>query len=268
MREFVMGDLHGSCRALKQCLKAANFDCRKYRLVQLGDVVDRNSEAFECVEELLKIRHLIVVRGNHDDWFDEFCLTGRHPASWIHGGIATARSYWQHFVGRGRTSVDDYQLARELSPKHIPEEHRAFFARLPLYHIDQQGRCFVHAGFNRFFPFTGQPPSTYYWDRDLWATAVEWQRNEHIYHRQVPFEMKTAFKEIYIGHSPTTYWDSTIPMRCANITNLDTGAGQGGKLTIMDLRTKEYWQSELVTTISAKKHGNTNLQLDSPDNKG
>jgi serine/threonine protein phosphatase 1 len=195
----------------------------------------------------------VVVRGNHDDWFDEFCLTGRHPASWIFGGMATARSYWNHFRGRSRVAIDDYQLARELSPEHIPETHRAFFDKLPLYHIDQQSRCFVHAGFNRFFPFTGQPASTYYWDRDLWAAAVEWQRNEHVYNRQVPFEIKTAFKEIYVGHSPTTFWDSTVPLQCANIMNLDTGAGQGGKLTIMDLSAKECWQSESVTTISAKK---------------
>ena len=31
-----MGDLHGSCRALKQCLKAVKFDYRKDQLIQLG----------------------------------------------------------------------------------------------------------------------------------------------------------------------------------------------------------------------------------------
>jgi serine/threonine protein phosphatase 1 len=257
MREFVMGDLHGSFRALKQCLKAVDFDYQKDRLIQLGDVVDRNPEVYECVEELMKIRHLIVVRGNHDNWFDEFCLTGRHPANWSYGGMDTARSYWDHFHGKSSVAIHDFQLGLELSPRHIPEAHRNFFANLPLYYIDQKSRCFVHAGFNRFFPFTGQPPSTYYWDRDLWAAAVEWQREERVDRRQIPFQIKTAFKEIYIGHSPTIYWDSTIPMHCANITNLDTGAGQDGKLTIMDLKTKEYWQSEPVAKSPLK--GFTNM---------
>jgi serine/threonine protein phosphatase 1 len=266
MREFVMGDLHGSCRAFKQCLKAAAFDYRKDRLIQLGDVVDRNPEVFECVEELMKIRHLIVIRGNHDDWFDEFCLTGHHPANWIHGGMATARSYWNHFSGKSRIAMDDDQLARELSPEHIPKTHRAFFGQLPLYHIDRQGRCFVHGGFNRFFPFTGQPSSTYFWDRDLWTAAVEWQRDECVHPQQTPFQIKSAFKEIYIGHSPTTYWDSTIPMHCANITNIDTGAGQGGKLTIMDLDNKEYWQSDPVTT-SIKMPHSASLPPASPNRK-
>src|SRR5580700_10417135 len=110
MREFVMGDLHGSCRALKQCLKAVNFDFQKDRLIQLGDVVDRNPEVYECVEELMKIRHLIVVRGNHDDWFDEFCLTGRHPANWRYGGMDTARSYWDHFHGKSSVAIHNFQL--------------------------------------------------------------------------------------------------------------------------------------------------------------
>lgn len=117
MREFVMGDLHGSYRALKQCLEAVDFDYKKDRLIQLGDIVDRNPEVFECVEELLKIRHLIVVRGNHDDWFDEFCQTGRHPVEWLQGGKATARSYWIHSQGKGRESLSDYELIRKLTPE-------------------------------------------------------------------------------------------------------------------------------------------------------
>jgi serine/threonine protein phosphatase 1 len=37
-------------------------------------------------------------------------------------------------------------------------------------------------------------------------------------------------------------------MMAANIYNLDTGAGQGGKLTIMDLTTKKFYQSDPITT--------------------
>jgi serine/threonine protein phosphatase 1 len=247
MREFVIGDLHGAYRAVKQCLEAVNFDYKKDRLIQLGDVVDRNPEVFECVEESLKLKHLIVVRGNHDDWFDEFCQTGRHPVEWLQGGKATARSNWNYSQGKSGRSLSDYELIKKLTPEHIPESHRAFFKQLQLYYIGRHGRCFVHASFNRFFPFTTQHLSTYYWDRDLWRAAVEWQRSQHIYNRRAPFEIKTAFKEIYIGHSPTTYWDSITQMRCANLTNLDTDAGQGGKLSIVDLKSKEFWQSEPVS---------------------
>jgi serine/threonine protein phosphatase 1 len=44
-------------------------------------------------------------------------------------------------------------------------------------------------------------------------------------------------------------------MKAANIWNLDTGAGYNGKLTIMDIKTKEYWQSDLVTELYKDKKG-------------
>jgi serine/threonine protein phosphatase 1 len=38
-------------------------------------------------------------------------------------------------------------------------------------------------------------------------------------------------------------------MRAANIYNIDTGAGHNGRLTIMNIETKEYWQSDLVEEL-------------------
>jgi len=35
-------------------------------------------------------------------------------------------------------------------------------------------------------------------------------------------------------------------MKAANIYNLDTGAGHTGRLSIMDVDTKEFWQSDVV----------------------
>jgi len=51
-------------------------------------------------------------------------------------------------------------------------------------------------GFNRLLPFTGQHLSTYYWDRDLWMQAWEWQLNSKLYPYKPPFEIKTHFEEI------------------------------------------------------------------------
>jgi len=67
METFVMGDIHGSFIALKQCLQRSKFNYHRDKLIVLGDIIDRHDEAFECVEELLKIRNLVVIRGNHDD---------------------------------------------------------------------------------------------------------------------------------------------------------------------------------------------------------
>ncbi|MBN8856134.1 MAG: metallophosphoesterase [Sphingobacteriales bacterium] len=234
---------------LKQCLQRSKFNYQKDRLIVLGDIVDRHDEAFECVEELLKIHNLIAIRGNHDDWFDEFCQTGRHPADWEYGGLATVQSYLGQGGGKRPFVPGGYSLTYILNPEDIPKKHRDFFSKIQPYFIDDDGRCFVHAGFNRFFRFMDQHPSTYYWDRELWAAAWEWQRSSRLYPHEPPFKIKTQFKEIYLGHTSTTNWNVTVPMQGVNVFNLDTGAGGRGKLTIMEVETKKFWQSDLVTKL-------------------
>lgn len=53
------------------------------------------------------------------------------------------------------------------------------------------------------------------------------------------------FKEIFIGHTPTIYWEVTQPILKGGVVNVDTGSGKGGPLTLMDVDTKEYIQSFL-----------------------
>lgn len=50
MRTFVLGDIHGAAKALEQCFERSEFDKKNDLLIQLGGVVDRHDEVFECVE--------------------------------------------------------------------------------------------------------------------------------------------------------------------------------------------------------------------------
>jgi hypothetical protein len=43
---------------------------------------------------------------------------------------------------------------------------------------------------DRFLPFTGQLPSTYYWDRELWLAALEWQNTGSLQPNLPPFQNK------------------------------------------------------------------------------
>jgi Calcineurin-like phosphoesterase/Polyketide cyclase / dehydrase and lipid transport len=90
MKTFVLGDIHGVSRALDQCMDRSVFDFENDCLIQLGDVVDGYADVYECVETLLRVKHLIALKGNHDDWFLEFIRTGYHPTGWNFGGKATA----------------------------------------------------------------------------------------------------------------------------------------------------------------------------------
>ncbi|OJV50953.1 MAG: phosphoesterase [Bacteroidetes bacterium 43-16] len=240
-KTFVMGDIHGDNIALEQCLQRSGIDYENDQLIQLGDVVDRNDGVYECVEQLLKIKHLIAIKGNHDNWLLDFIETDYHPISWAHGGNNTIISYLNHTDKKGVCIPRGNGYKTSLNSSDIPASHQEFFRNQELYYIDEENRCFVHAGFNRYIGFEQQKESSYYWDRDLWTDALsslEEKPPKEIY------ETITVFKEIYIGHTPTTAWETDKPMNAFNIYNLDTGAGNGGRLTIMDIDTKEYWQSD------------------------
>lgn len=80
-RTIIAGDIHGSHKALKQCLERSNFDYENDTMIQLGDIVDGWNEVYEEVEELLKIKNLVTIKGNHDDWFNHYLQLGTHPVS-------------------------------------------------------------------------------------------------------------------------------------------------------------------------------------------
>ncbi len=233
MRKFVMGDIHGAHKAMIQCLELSKFDKEKDLLIQLGDIVDGWSDVYECVEELLSIKNLIAIKGNHDEWFNQFCRYSVHPVDFQQGGNGTRDSYNKHF-----------------GIHNVPESHKKFFDKQHLYYIDGENRCFVHGGFDRYEPFKGQAEHKYYWDRDLWQSAQSCTGNQKL-------NTATFFEEIYIGH---THVDGTknptcVPLTSGGVTNLDTGAGWAGKLTIMDIDSKEYWQSDLVTRLYPNDKG-------------
>jgi serine/threonine protein phosphatase 1 len=250
MRTLVMGDIHGAFRALEQCLERCHFDPSMDNLIQLGDVVDRGPQTFECVEYLLSIPKLIAIRGNHDDWFHDFLETGYHTNSWKHGGMATILFYGERLEEPVKiVHKIDGGSKTSLVEKDIPLRHQQFFTKQSLYHIDDQNNCFVHAGFERRLPFFEQPTRNYYWSRKLWLEALAFSEMQKTKQTSESFQMETSFREIFLGHTPTTNWGTDHPMHVLNIWNLDTGAGNNGRLTVMDLDTKEYWQSDSMKEL-------------------
>lgn len=244
-RTFVMGDIHGAYKALVQCLERSGFNFEEDTLIQLGDIADGWPEVYEVVEELFKIRNLIHIRGNHDDWFLEYIEKGIHPVKWEMGGEGTARSYLrqinrEHLIER---KMSTFLVA--LNPNDIPPVHQQFFRSQHYYYKDDNNRLFIHGGFDRHHTLKEQMPYTFWWNRNLWSSALSFE----VMIKGDPnskFKYKENIKEVFIGHTTTGNWGKDIPMKAANIWNLDTGAGWEGKLTIMDVDTKEYWQSDKV----------------------
>lgn len=217
-----MGDIHGNLKAMEQCLERCSFNLENDKLIQLGDVCDRHPDSAFVVEKLIQIPGLIAIRGNHDPWLEAWLKTETVNPVWSNnGGISTIQSY----IEAG------YEIDRS--------KHLAFLESQMDFHIDEENRAFVHAGFtNPKGPAFEQPSSNCYWDRSLWMKSMEARTTG-----QQPDFLK-VFKEIFIGHTPTIKWQQDTPMQAFNVWNLDTGAGWQSKLTVMDIETKEYWQSD------------------------
>jgi len=219
MRRLIIGDLHGQLKALKQVFALSNFDYDNDKLICLGDIADGGYEVYECVEELMKIKNFVLVLGNHDVWFMDHIASGWAEKIWLHqGGINTLDSYKTKYM------ADDF------GEVNIPVTHQDFFNNGKYYHIEDN-MLFVHGGMNPTIPIEQNTKQVLTWDRDLIKVAMN-QRIE-------PYDK-------FVGHTTTQLINkgSTVPIKYNNLYMLDTGAGWNGKLTIMDIDTQQYWQSD------------------------
>ncbi|TVZ15920.1 metallophosphoesterase family protein [Maribacter sp. MAR_2009_72] len=238
-RTLVVGDIHSGLKGLEQVLDRAAVTTND-TLVFLGDYIDGWSQAVETINFLLSLReqyHCIFLRGNHDELCYEWLRGAADNPTWfMHGGEATVNSY---------NKITE--TAKEI--------HMNFYEGLNNYHLDNNNRLFLHAGFTNLKGIEHEYfQKTFYWDRTLWELALSLDRKLDEEHIHYPKRLKN-YNEIYIGHTPVTRIGKTTPQNAANVWNIDTGAAFKGPLTIMDIDTKEYWQSEPVYTFYPNEMG-------------
>ncbi len=236
---FVIGDIHGGLQALHQVLERSQVT-REDTLIFLGDFVDGWSESTQVLDfliELDKKQTCIFIRGNHDDLLLNYLKTNSYHQEWFKHG--------------GQSTIDCYQKVSAVERKR----HIEFLEGLKDYYLDDQNRLFIHAGFTNMNGIDFEYfPKLFYWDRTLWETALSLNptlSKDSIFY---PKRLK-IYDEIYIGHTPTTRINETIPINKACIWNIDTGAAFVGPLTILNVKTKEYWQSEPLPQLYPNEKG-------------
>lgn len=239
MRTLVVGDIHGGLKALEQVLEKTPFTS-KDRFIFLGDYVDGWSDSAPVISFLLKFsehHNCIFLRGNHDELITNYLETGLANPMWLeHGGVSGKKSY-------------------DALNQNEKQHHLLFFRNLVNYFIDNKNRLFCHAGFaNQHGPGHEYYDNTVYWDRTLWEMVCSLNPKLSPKDPKYPKRLKN-FMEIYIGHTPTTKIGKITPVNFANVWNIDTGAAFTGPLTIIDIDTKEYWQSDAVMDLYPDEKG-------------
>ena len=220
----MLGDTHGGYRSLKQVLERSKFDYEKDKLICLGDFADGWTETFECFEEIFKIKNLVYVRGNHDQWLKDWLKEGKQPMVWTLQG--------------GKNTIDSYM-------KQDPREwkrHLDFLKKTKQWYVDDQNRIFVHGGISqKGTPIEECDKQFIMWDRELWDKR----------HQEISIE---PYSEAFVGH--TSIWRFSHNPICFNkVWFLDTGGGWEGKLTLMDVDSKEFFQSDIVLELYPECRG-------------
>jgi len=240
MRTFAIGDIHGGLKALIQVLNKLELKDGD-KIIFMGDYVDGWSESAQVIQFLMDLSQkfdCIFIKGNHDVWCENWLRKSSdvNPSWYIHGGKETIESY-EGF------SEDEKKL------------HLNFFQNLPLYHLDDDNRLFLHAGFTSLHGVEKEKfPELFYLDRSLWEMLL-------IMDRSIPkdsiFYPKRLqhYKEIYIGHTPTTNYDESSPINIESVWNIDTGAAFKGKITGINIDTKAYFQSDNLPSLYPDEKG-------------
>lgn len=217
MRTFVIGDLHGGYKALMQVLERSKFDYENDRLISLGDIADGWTDVVECFEEFFKMKNFIMVRGNHDQWLKEWLQTGKTPDIWVMQG--------------GQNTLNSYAKYGETTKKR----HLGFLKNTKHWFVDEKNRLYVHGGYVDGTPIELQDKMDLMWSRKF---------------AEYPFMCNTIkdYKEVFVGH--TSVWrQSQVPLTVGKVTFMDTGGGWEGKLSMMEVDTKEVFQSDLVSEL-------------------
>ena len=178
---YAIGDVHGCAALLEQLLALIEKDSAgaAYRLIFLGDYVDRGPDSKRVLDILLALREerptAIFLMGNHERAMLDFIADGRLGAEWLHwGGDKTAESY-------GVTDIwsrEPEEVSRALRAA-APGRHVEFLEMLP-FCVEFGDYAFVHAGFKPGRPLTLQTEDDMLWIRGEFHNAAPQERPDKV----------------------------------------------------------------------------------------
>jgi len=229
MRHFVIGDIHGAYKGLKQCLERSHFDYDKDHLICLGDVCDGWPETNQAIEELLKIEKLTFILGNHDFWALQWAKNGTKSHIWLGQG--------------GRNTVNSYMS------NEMPDSHINLLDSAHLYY-EWNNKLFVHAGINPDEPVENQTQEIFLWDRGMVKDVMD----NYFNGQNDPI---STYDAIYVGHTPLHNYGILEPIKSCGVWLMDTGAGWDGVLSIMNIETEEVYSSDKINELYPPGMGRT-----------
>lgn len=106
MKYFVVSDIHGHFKELKYYLYKAGYRYKnpKHKIIVCGDIFDRGNESLEVLTYVRRLQRkdkLILVRGNHENYFQMFLEGASIAWHWFNNGfyktVNSLTGYADHF---------------------------------------------------------------------------------------------------------------------------------------------------------------------------
>lgn len=245
-RTFAIGDIHGEIDQLLALLRMLPALDAEDTLVFVGDYVDRGPHSADVIGCLRGLQQnasakVVCLRGNHEDaWlrvvekgWDEFVFPPRN------GCLATMRS----FTGGPQVKLGDMPTREEAEPlfggTFFPADVLEWLRALPVFYEDKHA-IYVHAGLpqvNGKFLHPSEVPD---------PLVMMWLRTRAF------FESYRG-KPVVVGHTVTedlpqelsqyTPEDPTDLFAGEAVFGIDTGCGNGGFLTALELPSRKVYES-------------------------
>jgi len=252
MKKFVVGDIHASFKGLMEVLKKSNFDINTDKIFFIGDIIDGWSESKELIDFILTLPNKVVIRGNHDEWALFYYKGLPHYANSV---VDLDYSVWK--AHGGRETIKSLGDIGQIDKKYID------FLESTVYYHEEDGNLFVHAGYSldlddnnddALFPISQHHPYSLCWDRTFIREIYGNRKN-------INYDLKTNWKEVFIGHTPTTNFNNFYkkPQNWLNVWNMDTASAFDGKVSLMNIETKEVFQSEESRKLYPTERGRNEL---------
>ena len=217
LRLYAIGDVHGRLDLLRETHARIGRDlaarpCPAFRIVHLGDYIDRGPDSAGVVERLIEVGRdgdSVCLAGNHDLLVPAFLSDPEEAGDfWMtYGGEETLASYGVDPLSPALRAAP-WTALRDAFAAALPEAHRRFFGALPF--AERHGDfLFVHAGLR-----PGRP--------------VEAQTARDLTFIREPFLSFEGDLGVVVVHGHTIV---EAPDIRPNRVGIDTGAWRSGRLT-------------------------------------
>lgn len=233
MRRLIIGDIHGQYDKMISALKKAEYT-RDDILYSVGDFCDRGNQNYEVIKWMMD-HDVKAVIGNHDVWLQNYLWDDTPDDNWIFNGGFTTYQEFENLPEDDRIEIHDWlqSLPYLINEDKFMIFHGGITSNIEL-EDDLEFYLRKRPPYDMSVFMTGRNPL---WDRKYYTSAKDPKSDTSIPPNELLYN-----KKLFVGHTPCG--DEPFISKEYNLINLDTGAAYDGPVTVMDIDTLEYWQSD------------------------